>query len=77
VATWILFSGSSYRFIDFDKSKGSRLPWLDFSFLDIVTRVGVPIVSGEGLVDYDPQGMLAAARSYLKTRGHPVGSGYI
>jgi hypothetical protein len=55
-------------------NRESRVPWLDFSYLDITTRVEKPIKRGGRLIDYDPQGMLAAARSYLQTRGRLVGS---
>jgi hypothetical protein len=67
-------NGSSYRFIDSDMNGESRLPWLDFSYLDVHTRVERPIKKGGGVLNYEPQGMLASARSYLQTRGHLVSS---
>jgi hypothetical protein len=60
----------SYRFIDSEVAAGSRVPWSDFSLLDIHTRVCNPIAVGRKLVAFAPQGAISFARSYLRARGH-------
>jgi hypothetical protein len=61
--------GLPYRFIDSVTAAESRVPWSDFSLLTINVQITDPISKGRKPMDYEPQGPLAFARSYLQTRG--------
>jgi hypothetical protein len=51
----------------------TRTPWSDLSFLDIHTRLSVPIWKGRGMLDYDAAGLSAFAKSYLSERQREAG----